>query len=84
MAGRAARPTGSVSEVRQVRLQDQVAVITGAAQGIGREYALRFAREGAAVVIADLREEQGRGVAREITSGGGRAVALRADITRIR
>jgi len=81
MAGRAARPTGSVSEVRQVRLQDQVAVITGAAQGIGREYALRFAREGAAVVIADLREEQGRGVAKEITSGGGRAVALRADIT---
>ena len=51
-----------------MRLQDQVAIITGAAQGIGREYALRFAREGAAVVIADLREEQARAVAREITS----------------
>jgi NAD(P)-dependent dehydrogenase (short-subunit alcohol dehydrogenase family) len=64
-----------------VRLDSQVAIITGAAQGIGREYALRFAREGAAVVIADLREEQARGVANEIAAAGGRALAMRADVT---
>jgi 3-oxoacyl-[acyl-carrier protein] reductase len=64
-----------------VRLDGQVAIITGAAQGIGREYALRFAREGAVVVIADLREEQARGVANEIGAAGGRALAMRADVT---
>ena len=41
-----------------MRLKDQVAVITGAAQGIGREYALRFAAEGAAVALLDKRVEQ--------------------------
>jgi 3-oxoacyl-[acyl-carrier protein] reductase len=64
-----------------VKLDGQVAIITGAAQGIGREYALRFAREGAAVVIADIREEQARGVANEIAALGGRALAMRADVT---
>lgn len=63
-----------------MRLAGQVAIITGAAQGIGREYALRFAREGAAVVIADLREEQARAVASEIAAAGGRAAAMRADV----
>jgi len=51
-----------------VRLENQVAIITGAAQGIGREYALRFAREGAAVVIAALREAQAQGVEKEIAA----------------
>lgn len=64
-----------------MRLNGQVAIITGAAQGIGREYALRFAREGATVVIADLREEQARGVANEIAAAGGQALAIRADVT---
>src|SRR5271166_5421588 len=64
-----------------VRLQDQVAIITGGAQGIGREYALRFAREGAAVVVADLRESQAREVEAEIVKAGGRAMAVRADVT---
>jgi len=40
-----------------MRLRDKVAIITGAAQGIGKAYALRFAREGAHVVVADLRVE---------------------------
>ena len=54
-----------------MKLQGKVAMITGASQGIGREYALRYAREGAAVVIADIREE----AAREVEGGdhgGGR------------
>lgn len=64
-----------------MRLEGKVAIITGAAQGIGREYALRFAREGAAVVIADLREEQARRVADEISASGGNAIAMGADVT---
>lgn len=64
-----------------MRLNGNVAIITGAAQGIGREYALRFAREGATVVIADLREEQARAVADEICAAGGKALAIRADVT---
>ena len=64
-----------------MKLQDKVAMITGASQGIGREYALRFAREGAAVVIADIREEAAREVEAEITSAGGKALAVKADVT---
>jgi 3-oxoacyl-[acyl-carrier protein] reductase len=56
-------------------------MVTGAAQGIGREYALRYAREGAAVVIADIREEAARQVEKEIVSAGGKALALKADVT---
>lgn len=64
-----------------MKLDGNVAIITGAAQGIGRQYALRFAREGAAVVIADIREEQARNAADEISAAGGKAVAMRADVT---
>jgi NAD(P)-dependent dehydrogenase (short-subunit alcohol dehydrogenase family) len=64
-----------------MRLKDKVAVITGAAQGIGREYALRFAQEGAAVALLDKRIEQAREVEKEITSHGGAALALDADVT---
>jgi 3-oxoacyl-[acyl-carrier protein] reductase len=64
-----------------MKLQGKVVMITGASQGIGREYALRFAREGAAVVIADIREEAARQVEGEITGAGGKAMALRADVT---
>jgi 3-oxoacyl-[acyl-carrier protein] reductase len=64
-----------------MKLQNKVAMVTGAAQGIGREYALRYAREGAAVVIADIREEAARQVEKEIVSAGGKALALKADVT---
>jgi NAD(P)-dependent dehydrogenase (short-subunit alcohol dehydrogenase family) len=64
-----------------MKLQGKVAMITGASQGIGREYALRFAREGAAVVIADIREEAAHQVEKEISAAGGKALALRADVT---
>ena len=53
-----------------MRLRDRVAIVTGAAQGIGRAYALRFAREGAHVVVADIRDEQARAVAAECQALG--------------
>ena len=51
-----------------MRLKDKVAIITGGGQGIGREYALRFAREGAKVVIGDIREAQAQEVVQEIAT----------------
>ncbi|MGH7893091.1 MAG: SDR family NAD(P)-dependent oxidoreductase [Candidatus Binatia bacterium] len=64
-----------------MRLQDQVAIITGAAQGIGKAYALRFAREGAHVVVADIREDAAQAVAAECSAIGPRAVAARVDVS---
>jgi len=62
-----------------MKLKDRVAIVTGAAQGIGRAYALRLAREGAKVVIADILE--GSGVEQEIASKGGEALALQIDVS---
>jgi 3-oxoacyl-[acyl-carrier protein] reductase len=54
----------------RMRLSERVAIITGAAQGIGRAYAERFLAEGARVVIADFAEEQGRRTAEELRAKG--------------
>lgn len=64
------------------RLADKVAVVTGAGQGIGEAIAHRFAAEGAAVVIAELNEENGAWVAADIVQAGGRALAVATDVTR--
>jgi 3-oxoacyl-[acyl-carrier protein] reductase len=64
-----------------MRLQDRVAIVTGAAQGIGKAYALRFAREGAHVVAADIREEAAAAVAEECTRSGPAALAVRVDVS---
>jgi len=66
--------------VTKVRLQGQVAVITGGGQGLGRRFAHRFAAEGAAVVVVDINEPKAQAVASEIQAQGGRAVALAADV----
>ena len=63
------------------RFEDQVAIVTGAASGIGRATALRLAAEGAAVVIADVNMEGAGVVAKSISEGGGRAIALQVDVT---
>jgi L-rhamnose 1-dehydrogenase len=62
-------------------LQDKVAVVTGAARGIGQAIALRFGQEGARVAIVDLREEEGRETVRLIEGAGGQAVFVRTDVS---
>jgi NAD(P)-dependent dehydrogenase (short-subunit alcohol dehydrogenase family) len=64
------------------RFDGKVAFITGSAGGIGRATALAFAREGAAVVLADLMEADNQQTARLIQEAGGRALAIRCDVTR--
>ena len=64
-----------------MRLKDKVALITGAANGIGRESALLFAAEGAAVLVADVQEEAGRETVESIESAGGRARFQHADVS---
>jgi 3-oxoacyl-[acyl-carrier protein] reductase len=64
-----------------MRLKDKVALITGAAQGIGRDIALAFAREGADIVVADVNLEKATLTAREIAATGRQALALELDVT---
>jgi NAD(P)-dependent dehydrogenase (short-subunit alcohol dehydrogenase family) len=61
-------------------LDGKVAVITGAGQGIGREYALGLSREGASVVVAEINGENGERVAKEIRDGGMKAVAVETNV----
>jgi NAD(P)-dependent dehydrogenase (short-subunit alcohol dehydrogenase family) len=62
------------------RLDGQTAWITGAASGMGEAIAQRMAREGAAVVLADVQGDQGRAVAAGITEAGGRALFVETDV----
>src|SRR5215211_2065445 len=63
------------------RMKDKIALVSGAASGIGRACALLLAAEGAAVAVADLNDEGARSVAAEIEGLGGRAATYRLDVT---
>jgi 3-oxoacyl-[acyl-carrier protein] reductase len=64
-----------------VRLQDNVAIITGAAQGIGLATARKFAAEGARVVVADLRAEPVEAAVSSVRAAGGQAIGVVVDVT---
>jgi NAD(P)-dependent dehydrogenase (short-subunit alcohol dehydrogenase family) len=65
-----------------MRLKDRVALVTGAGGGIGGESALLFAAEGAAVVVTDVNEAAGSESVARIRKSGGRALFVRADVSK--
>jgi len=64
-----------------MRLKDRVAVVTGAGRGIGRAIALAMAREGVAVVVSDVDEDDCRNVVGEIEKRNGKGLALKCDVS---
>jgi 2-hydroxycyclohexanecarboxyl-CoA dehydrogenase len=63
------------------RLRDKTAIVTGAAQGIGRAIAMRLAAEGAKVAVCDIQADAAERTAGEIKGAGGAAIAVRLDVT---
>lgn len=62
-------------------LKDKVALITGAASGIGKEIAIEYAKQGAKIVIADMALEAAQATAKEIEASGGTAMAVAMNVT---
>jgi NAD(P)-dependent dehydrogenase (short-subunit alcohol dehydrogenase family) len=65
-----------------MRLKGKVAIITGAASGIGKATASLFSKEGAAVVVADWNDEWGKKSAESINQGGGKAIFVHTDVSK--
>lgn len=65
-----------------MQLQNKIAIITGAASGIGKEIALTFAREGAAIGVADINKDAAELTVAEIVQLGGRAISIAMDVTK--
>jgi len=66
-----------------MKFKDRVVLVTGAGRGIGRAIALAFGKEGAKVVVNDLNLETANEVVKEIEANGGKAMAIKADITKL-
>jgi NAD(P)-dependent dehydrogenase (short-subunit alcohol dehydrogenase family) len=81
-AGESPAATQTEKLMPKNQLDGKIALITGAASGIGRAAALLLAREGASVVLTDLNESAGQTAATEITQDGGHAIFEPADVTR--
>jgi 3-oxoacyl-[acyl-carrier protein] reductase len=64
-----------------MRLQGKVAIITGAGQGLGRAYSLRFVAEGAKIAVADINDANAEQVSKEIEAGGGEAIPVHVDVS---
>ncbi len=64
------------------KLENKVAIITGAAMGMGKEESILFANEGAKVVVTDILKEEAESVAKEINQKGGEAIAYKLDVSK--
>src|SRR5947209_20215562 len=64
------------------RLKDKVAMVTGAANGIGRAISERFASEGAWVLLVDIEEDTGKKVVEDIQAKGGKAAFSKGDVSK--